>query len=328
MKRFYSNGKLLLTGEYVVLDGALALAIPTKYGQSLEIESINESKLIWKSLDEKGRIWFDDEFLIDEITTLRLRSVQTSQTPRNDVSKRLLQILNAAKKLNPDFLNTKQGFRVTTKLDFPRDWGLGTSSTLINNIAEWANIDAYQLLEETFGGSGYDIACAQHDTAITYQLFNEGILKKPFDCAQGDTIKHDKKRNIKELNFNPSFKNHLYFVYLNQKQNSRDGIVMYKNNTSDLSDYISEINQITHSIISCKTLDDFILLTERHENIISKIIHHKPVKERLFNDFNGSIKSLGAWGGDFILVASRENPTSYFSKKGFSTLITYKDMIL
>ena len=34
-KTFYSNGKLLITGEYVVLDGAKALALPTKYGQNL-----------------------------------------------------------------------------------------------------------------------------------------------------------------------------------------------------------------------------------------------------------------------------------------------------
>ena len=34
---FYSNGKLLLTGEYLVLNGAVALAIPTKFGQTLTI---------------------------------------------------------------------------------------------------------------------------------------------------------------------------------------------------------------------------------------------------------------------------------------------------
>ena len=35
---FYSNGKLLITGEYVVLDGAKALALPTKFGQSLVVK--------------------------------------------------------------------------------------------------------------------------------------------------------------------------------------------------------------------------------------------------------------------------------------------------
>jgi hypothetical protein len=29
-KKFYSNGKLLITGEYLVLDGAKAFALPTK----------------------------------------------------------------------------------------------------------------------------------------------------------------------------------------------------------------------------------------------------------------------------------------------------------
>ncbi|WP_341214609.1 GYDIA family GHMP kinase [uncultured Wocania sp.] len=320
MERFYSNGKLLLTGEYLVLNGALSLAIPTKYGQSLEIKSINESKLIWKSLDEKGNVWFEGEFLADKITTL--------QAPRNDVSDRLIQILNVAKQLNPNFLNNLNGFNVTTSLGFPRDWGLGTSSTLINNIAQWANVDAYQLLENTFGGSGYDIACAQYNKPITYKLINSEVLKQPFDCAQGDIIKHDEKRLIKEVNFNPSFKHHLYFVYLNKKQNSRDGIAQFKNNTSDLSESISQINNITKSIMSCETIDIFISLIEKHENIISEIIKEKPVKDLLFSDFSGGIKSLGAWGGDFILVASKDNPEAYFKKKEFNTIIPFRNMIL
>ena len=39
---FFSPGKLLLTSEYVVLDGALALALPTKLGQDFFSEEINE----------------------------------------------------------------------------------------------------------------------------------------------------------------------------------------------------------------------------------------------------------------------------------------------
>ncbi|MFD1614681.1 GYDIA family GHMP kinase [Gelatiniphilus marinus] len=312
---FNSNGKLLLTGEYVVLDGALSLAIPTKYGQSLDIESIRESKLIWKSLDEKGRVWFEDAF--------EIINNEISHSVRNDntISGRLLQILNATKELNPDFLNSNGGFKITTKLDFPRHWGLGTSSTLINNMAQWAKVDAYQLLENTFRGSGYDIACAQHNTPITYQILNS--LN-----AISLAISNDKKRNVVDVDFNPSFKENLYFVYLNQKQNSRDGIAQYKNNTSDLSGSISEINKITKNIITCNRLDDFISLIEKHESIISKIIKQDPVKERLFNDFNGGLKSLGAWGGDFILVVSNDNPENYFKTRGYQTLIPYRDMIL
>jgi len=81
-------------------------------------------------------------------------------------------------------------------------------------------------------------------------------------------------------------------------------------------------------MISCTTLETFQFLMQNHENIISNIIKKKPIKETLFNDFNGSIKSLGAWGGDFVLVASEVDPTSYFKNKGFNTIIPYQDMIL
>lgn len=312
MQTFYSNGKLLLSGEYVVLDGALSLAVPTKFGQSLEVESIEAPKIVWKSLDKKGAIWFENEFLIKQITTSLPIAIGT---PRNGVSDRIIQILNAARKLNPHFLNSNNGFKVTTKLDFPRNWGLGTSSTLINNIAQWADVDAYKLLEMTFGGSGYDIACAQNDTPITYQL-------RPFESPQVD-------RQIKSVVFDPSFKEHLYFVYLNQKQNSREGILRYKENKGEeLERIISKINDITSKIIDCDSLNNFEKLITEHEDIISNLIKLRPIKEQLFSDFQGSIKSLGAWGGDFVLVASEINPKPYFQDKGFNTILSYSDMAL
>src|SRR5680860_249695 len=61
-RSFYSNGKLLLTGEYAVLDGALSLAVPTRYGQSLSVEEIGSSQLQWKSWDKNRKIWFEGTF--------------------------------------------------------------------------------------------------------------------------------------------------------------------------------------------------------------------------------------------------------------------------
>ena len=58
----------MLTGEYAVLDGALSLALPTKYGQSLLVNEIGEYKLIWKSLDENGSVWFETEFDLKNIS--------------------------------------------------------------------------------------------------------------------------------------------------------------------------------------------------------------------------------------------------------------------
>ncbi|MCH7523640.1 MAG: GHMP kinase [Bacteroidetes bacterium] len=324
-KTYYSNGKLLLTGEYLVLDGALSLAVPTQFGQSLTVETIDERKLIWKSLDKKRNIWFEDEFnILDKISLPdSYRDIRND----NDVSIRLLQILNATKQLNPGFLSTQNGFAVTTKLDFPQFWGLGSSSTLINNIAQWEEIDPYQLLKQTFGGSGYDIACAQHNVPITFQLKNEftdEILKQSRKLSgQNDTV-----REILKVDFTPIFKDHLFFVHLNKKQNSRDGIKHYNANKNNSVLAISEISDITSKMIKCANLTHFETLITSHENIISKIIKQKPVKELLFNDYNGAIKSLGAWGGDFVLVTGNKDSISYFRNKGYHTIIPYSEMVL
>ena len=65
MKTYYSNGKLLITGEYLVLDGALSLALPTTYGQSLTVNPIKLSKLLWKSIDCNNEIWFENELSLE-----------------------------------------------------------------------------------------------------------------------------------------------------------------------------------------------------------------------------------------------------------------------
>ena len=62
---FYSNGKLLLTGEYLVLDGAKALALPTKMGQNLQIATLESPSIVWKSFDSDGSVWFQDELEIE-----------------------------------------------------------------------------------------------------------------------------------------------------------------------------------------------------------------------------------------------------------------------
>ena len=61
---------------------------------------------------------------------------------------------------------------------------------------------------------------------------------------------------------------------------------------------------------------------------MSLILELQTVQEVLFDDFDGVIKSLGAWGGDFVMVISKVNPTAYFTNKGFTIVIPYKDMIL
>ena len=54
-----SFGKILISSEYFVLKGALALAIPTKFKQSFSFHPENTKLLVWESYDFNDQIWFD-----------------------------------------------------------------------------------------------------------------------------------------------------------------------------------------------------------------------------------------------------------------------------
>ena len=72
----------------------------------------------------------------------------------------------------------------------------------------------------------------------------------------------------------------------------------------------------------------FETLMAQHENEISKALGIPPIKTKLFPDYPGAIKSLGAWGGDFILVTGNETSIDYFREKGYDTIIPYTGMIV
>lgn len=300
MERFYSNGKLFISGEYLVLDGAKAFALPTKFGQDLQVEKADGKKIVWESYDSDGSVWFTDEIPFEAI--LEKRSFE------NTVKNSLIGILHVASQMKPKFLES-DGYRITTHLTFPRKWGLGTSSTLINNIAQWLGIDAYELLWKSFGGSGYDIACAQHDSALIYQLNDQKPIVHPFD-------------------FEPDFKNQLYFVYLNQKQSSKEAIATYKSKSGNLTDAVAKVDSIADEITRTADVQKFSALLEQHEALMAGILEIPTVKQKLFPDFPGTVKSLGAWGGDFVLAVAGSDPTDYFKSKGFETVVPYSEMIL
>ena len=117
-------------------------------------------------------------------------------------------------------------------------------------------------------------------------------------------------------------------MYLNQKQNSRKGIQRYKELRGNLNDEIIQINKLTEQFLKCKNLAEFEVLIEAHEALVSKVIRLSPVKEKLFDDYYGAVKSLGAWGGDFVLATGDHNTEAYFKKKGYHTVIKYTDLIL
>ena len=300
---FYSNGKLLLSGEYLVLDGAMALSIPTKYGQSMEVSASEIDGIHWKSLDNNGVIWFENSFVFSE-----LNATKNPLGAPNSTKDTLLKILQEAKKLNPKFLDESNGWNVSTHLHFPQNWGLGSSSTLINNIAQWAKVNAFELLRKSFGGSGYDIASAQNNSPILYKL-QDGV---PF---------------VEAVKIHWDFTDQLFFVHLNQKQNSKEGIAQYRKVSVSIIE-LSKISAITHSLLACETLAVFERLIDKHELLISEIIQTPTIKTQLFSDYSRTIKSLGAWGGDFILVTATPKDLDYFKNMGYNTIISFAEMIL
>ncbi len=300
---FYSNGKLLLTGEYAVLDGALSLALPARFGQTLNVREIKGNLLHWKSRDADGSIWFETEMDVEEL------SLQASAPEGSSVKTVLWKMLGQAKMLNPGFLKKGVGYQVETRLNFPRNWGLGTSSTLINNIAQWAGVDAYKLLMNSIPGSGYDIACAQHNTPLLYRL-------------------KDDLPEITPISFAPPFSEHLYFVHLNKKQSSRQGISDYHEKKIDRKALVGQISKITEAVHICRDLPEFKNLLEEHEKILSQALEKRTVKASFFADFHGTIKSLGAWGGDFILAVGNTETPAYFASKGYHTILPFKKMVL
>ena len=294
---FFSSGKLLITSEYAVIDGACALAVPTKLGQSMTVIDNKELGIHWVAKDVDGNIWFEDHFHVNDFRS-------TLQT--NEATSRLQQILVVARELNPDFLINSTGFLIETQLGFSKDWGLGSSSTLVNNVAQWANVNPFYIQQKVFGGSGYDIACAQKHNPITYQLI-------------------DQKPTVLDVAFVPSFHENLFFVYMNKKQNSRTSI---QNHYSGVSDEVrNALSAITTRFVKTQKASEFQTLMLAHESIISKLIGIPPVQQTAFSDYEGVVKSLGAWGGDFVLACGPKSSKAYFSAKGYAVCIPYSELI-
>jgi mevalonate kinase len=223
------------------------------------------------------------------------------------ISNTLIEIIKNIRVFNPNFL-TNSGANITTKLTFDKDWGLGSSSTLISNLSKLAEIDPFKLNNKIFNGSGYDIACAGSNSPLLFSI-------------------SENEKYIKEVTFRPVFHENIYFIYLNRKQNSLNEVKKYKK-VKPSKELISEISEITKNILNCSDQKIFNELICSHEQIISKLISKTTIKKELFKDFSGEIKSLGAWGGDFIMVSSEDNPLNYFKNKGYNTVFKFSDLLI
>ena len=296
---YSANGKFLITGEYAVLNNVPALAVPLKKQQHFEVQRRGDEKVFWKSFDADGSLWMDFE--------TDLESLFSTTDFNDETHAKLAEVLRTARQLRPQF-DWSQGFNVESHLDFNRAFGMGTSSTLISFVAHLTGCNPYTLQFACFQGSGFDIACATAQKAIVYNY-------------------NDAQPLAHEIDFQPQIADELFFVYLNQKQNSRESIAKFDKHklTPEIRE---ELGSMPEKFIdaSCDR-EAFEKVMARHERIISDLIDLPPVKQRLFKDYPHAIKSLGGWGGDFVLVTGDQNAHEYFRKKGHNDIYSWKGLV-
>lgn len=303
---FYGHGKILLSGEYFVMDGAEALGLPTTVGQSMKVKyrQSYQPTLNWKSVDHTGKIWFESDYEFWHFNPIRPQEGKTQSFIRD--------LLLAVRAQNVHFLRDDVDVFVETKIEFPLEWGLGSSSTLLYNVAQWAYVSPFELVKNTIGGSGYDIACAQALGPIKFQL-------------------KDRKPQWGSVAFAPAFAQDLYFVYLGQKQSSEREVLKYQDMRIENKDAIvREVTQLTGEMLHAHDLRTFEKVITAHEDLVAQSLGYRKVKDEFFSDYWGAMKSLGAWGGDFALATSNRSPQEtreYFEKKGLPTVIPYHEII-
>ncbi len=299
MSRIFSPGKLMLTSEYVAVDGALVLAIPTKLGQELfYTENEDQKSLIFWDAYHQNQLWLK--------ATIDYNNWKILETNDSKASEFILKTLKNVQNLSEIKLKSDTSYHIKTNLQFPSDFGLGSSSTLMNNLAEWANIDPFILNEISLGGSGYDVAVAKEKSAVLYSRFPERVYET--------------------IDFQPSFKDELIFVHLNQKQDTREGISHYRSKPTS-TELINDYSALTKKIVNSQNLEEFSELMTIHEQKLSDFLETPTVKEKYFQDCPSFVKSLGAWGGDFVLASKFGDYIKYFEGLGFTKIFSWKDLI-
>lgn len=293
---YSGSGKLMLFGEYFVLKGVPCLAIPLKFGQTLEITPYAEKGLLWQSI-EGDETWFEVYF------SKELEIIHTSDVEKAATIQRLLKYIIQQK---PSLEVNHQVFKF--HINFARKFGFGTSSTLISILSDWSGLNAYDLLAQSFGGSGYDVAGAKATSAYCYTLDNrlEGNWKFP-----------------------TAISTNLLFVYLGEKQSSDKEVARF--NAKEITAkqiYFMEV--IMQAVFECKTIEEWEELMDKSEEFLSKTLALPKVKELKFADYPYSIKSLGAWGGDFIMASCRDinEAKKYFETNGYAPIYTYDEIIV
>ena len=272
----------MLAGEYLALYGLETFAFPVKFGQKLTVwqSESDGNELKWSSINYLRETWFTTEIDTD--------SVLEKTTDNATVSGRICELIQAAKDLNPNFM-LKGRYRVEMELEFDQAFGLGSSSTLVSLVAQWAKVDALVLQEKVFGGSGYDAAVSSVQKPLIYWRNDKNkpnwalwqmdleVSQNWFLCFPG--VKVNSRRSLKEV------KERLELI-------STDSFMM------------AQLDNILQQIKSADTADAMELSLEIWQAFIAQSLGLKTAYQDLkIEQMKGGLcKYLGAWGGDVFLV--------------------------
>ena len=291
---FTAHGKLLLTGEYAITQSARGIAMPTSFGQHLSLEPHQGPEhVLWEALDHENQLWFTAGFN---------RDGHVLHTSSETMAQKLLAFL--APVLHSNAWNAS--VRIQTKVEFPRLWGLGTSSTLCALLAQWAKVDVLSY-RKLHGGSGYDLACAQASGAISYALI-------------------DGEPEVISVQL-PEVLQSVVFVYRGEKQQTDSSLKLVGRKPFSPVQ-CDEISQLSEAFLWANSLNELESIIEEHELLIANHLGLELAIEGPFKGIHGQVKSLGGWGGDFVMLTRFEENRQWLESNGFKTIIPFETMAL
>ncbi len=302
-QRFYARGKLLLTAEFMILHGAKALAVPLVKGQSLEVMPKRDPGHFHWNAAYNATSWFE--------TTLDLNDLEIIDTTNRSISENLVNMLRKLMEIQPEFIEKLRQHDVVTRLEFDPSFGFGSSSTLTSLLAQWAGVDPLQLHILISRGSGYDVACASAESAILYQVFREMPV-------------------IESVDYNPTYMDKMWLVYLGEKQDSSKSVAAFLNNYLLDHKDTERFSRLTIEFLNAQEWQQLGAVIVEHEQALSEILRMPVLKAERFPDLDGYAKSLGAWGGDFALLVtdwSDDQLSAYLSGKGIDQWFAYKELV-
>jgi hypothetical protein len=173
-------------------------------------------------------------------------------------------------------------------LEFDRKSGLGSSSTLVSNFAQFAGLDAQRLQREVFGGSGYDVAVGSVGRGLVF-------------WKDGD------ENHWSPWTLNASLTENWFVVFLGEKQNSRASLNNVKDRLQEIQQDDFMLHQLQQVAGAVKMAQQITMLEaglEMWQALLGMSLGlETPYQQFGFQPVKGGLcKWLGAWGGDMLLV--------------------------